>query len=427
MSHTSRVSSTSGVSEISSGSGTSRAAVSVRVGLFLALKTVLRGNKVVQLLTLVMLMLVFINMLFLPALLQGIIQTVNDKLITTVSSDLTLQPSTGQTEIPHVTSLKSQIRRLQGVSEVSSHTNIGTEIDYSNYATTYGTQVVDPVEYTSMFDINRYMVEGSFLDNKRPDEIVLGIQVAGYNRPDLELYASSLRSVHTGDVVTVKFSTGAQRPFTVVGIFDSNFIQGDTRSFISSQDYGQINPHQDDSASIVNVKLKNGANQTQVESTILALDSGVSVYTWQQEAGIIKTVTSTFSLIIQILQGTALIVGAITVFIVTYVDLTSKRKQIGIQRAIGLTSRALLLSYMFRALFYAIVGNILGLLVYSWILMPVEHQHPFDFPFGYSYIALDTSSAMSIMLILTSIALVSSAIPTWQALNTKIIDAIWGA
>jgi len=256
--------------------------ISVKVGLFLALKTVLRGNKVVQLLTLLMLMLVFTNMLFLPALLQGIIQTVNDKLITTVSSDLTLQPSTGSVEIPNVTKLKNQIRAVRGVAAVASRTAIGTEIDYSNYATTYGTQVVDPEEYTSVFAIKKYMIDGTFLDNQKPDEIVLGIQVAGFSRPDLELYASSLRTVRSGDLVTVKFSTGVTRTFTVVGIFNSDFIQGDTRSFISTSDYAKINPRQADSASVINVKTEPGTSETQVENAILSLDPGISIFTWHQ-------------------------------------------------------------------------------------------------------------------------------------------------
>jgi len=43
----------------------------------------------------------------------------------------------------------------------------------------------------SVFTINKSLVEGSYLSPVDTDEIVLGIQLAGADKPNLELYARS--------------------------------------------------------------------------------------------------------------------------------------------------------------------------------------------------------------------------------------------
>jgi ABC-type antimicrobial peptide transport system permease subunit len=59
------------------------------------------------------------------------------------------------------------------------------------------------------------------------------------------------------------------------------------------------------------------------------------------------------------------LVAAITIFIVTYIDLVNRRKQIGIERAIGVRGGAIVSSYCLKALAYAVVAIALGLLLFK--------------------------------------------------------------
>ncbi len=149
--------------------------------------------------------------------------------------------------------------------------------------------------------------------------------------------------------------------------------------------------------------------------------------TWEDALGVLKSMTRSFDQIIAILRTTALIVAAITIFIVTYVDLVNKRRQIGIERAIGITSTSIVLSYIIRAVIYAAFGILAAALIFRYVVVPIEGQHPFHFPFGDVMLAVDVPELASSAAILCAVAVVSAFIPAWQTVRTKIIDAIWSS
>jgi len=77
-----------------------------------------------------------------------------------------------------------------------------------------------------------------------------------------------------------------------------------------------------------------------------------------------------------------LLVAAIAVFIVTYVDLVSRRRTIGIERAIGIGGGAIVLGYVLKAVVFAVVGVVVGGLLFVQVAVPVVAAHPFRFPIG---------------------------------------------
>ena len=96
--------------------------------------------------------------------------------------------------------------------------------------------------------------------------------------------------------------------------------------------------------------------------------------------------TDSFNVINTILNVVNLLVAGITVLIVTYIDVTNRRRQIGIQRAIGITQGSIALAYLLRAVFYAIVASILASLAFLYVVIPIEARYPFRFPFGDVYL-----------------------------------------
>ena len=71
---------------------------------------------------------------------------------------------------------------------------------------------------------------------------MLGIQLAGADKPNLELYARSLLKVHAGDVVNVTYGNGVQKNYTVKGIFYTEFLQTDIQAFVSQAEMEAVNP-----------------------------------------------------------------------------------------------------------------------------------------------------------------------------------------
>ncbi len=136
--------------------------------------------------------------------------------------------------------------------------------------------------------------------------------------------------------------------------------------------------------------------------------------------------TNSFTAINGILTMVNLLVAGITVFIVTYIDLAHKRRQIGIERAIGITPTAITVSYILRAMFCAVLGVVISWLLYVYALVPIEASHPFHFPFGDVKLFATQGLIVRSSLIIIGVAILGAFIPARQTISMRILDAIWG-
>jgi putative ABC transport system permease protein len=399
---------------------------SLKVATFLALKSIVKGNVGVILLTIFMLILVTMNLLFVPGLINGANLSMNTILVRTYSGDIIIGPEGDKTIINHVGDLITRIESIDGVIAASARNEINAYIEFEDKRISRVVTAIDPAREREVFEVSRSLIEGKYLDTRDRDQIILGIQVAGADHEDIELYSSSLRHVHAGDKVVVTYSNGFEKQYTVKGIFDTGFIQTDLQAFITELEFNSVMPNMYDKASSIRVKLEEGANPNMVIERIASLRDGLDFQTWQETAGLVKSMTESFILINQILNVVNYLVAGITVFIVTYVDVVNRRRQIGIQRAIGIKSHSITVSYLIRALFYAIVGLIIGILLFKYVIVPVEARHPFQFPFGPAYLTTQPSYTARMAFVLLVVSLAAAFIPVWRVMRIKILDAIWG-
>jgi putative ABC transport system permease protein len=400
---------------------------SLKVATFLTIKSIARGNVRVLALTIVMLILVYLNLVFTPALLDGAVETINNKTINTMSGDIIVQPAGEVPAIGNVSELVSQIGSLDGVSGACARNSLGADISYEGERVTTVVYAINPDQDSKVFQISQHIIEGSYLSPDDTDQIVLGLQIAGSDRKNLELYSSSLKSVHVGDRVTVSYVGGVEKQYTVKGIFYTELVQSDQRTYITEKEFDSMNPLMKDKASSVYVKTKDNVKLESVIEEINGVRPGLKFQTWEDVEGFLRSMTDSFKQIIVILRATAFIVAAITIFIVTYVDLVNKRRQIGIQRAIGITGASIMLSYIFRAIVYAIVGILAAALIFKYAVVPVEAHYPFHFPFGDVFLPVNIRYLITSAAILCGVAAVSACIPAFRMIRTKIIDAIWAS
>ncbi len=135
---------------------------------------------------------------------------------------------------------------------------------------------------------------------------------------------------------------------------------------------------------------------------------------------------ATFNLISDILKIISLAMAAITIFIITYIDLVNKRRQIGIERAIGIRSAPIVLSYVAKACAYALAGIGTGFLLFKYAVTPAVSRHPFHFPNGPVTLATTWGETVSDLIILIIVAILAALIPSLRSVQIKILDAIWG-
>ena len=404
---------------------------SVKVAVFLAFKSMTRGDWRVLLLTISMLILVYLNLVFTPALLAGAVQDINEKTRDTLSGDIVVQ-SDNYPVIFGAQQMVSRTSQIFGVAGACARNSLGAEIRHQGERFITAIYAIDPAQDSGVFDISEKIVDGSYLEAGDRDQVLLGVQIAGNDWEELELYASSLKTVHAGDKVTIYYGSDLGKEYTVKGRFFTEFVQSDIRAYITEDEFETLVPQMKDRATSIHVKLKPHVDREsvmeQIQSIrILGIRQPLKFQTWEDALGVMRSMTKSFDQIIAILRTIALIVAAITIFIVTYVDLVNKRRQIGIERAIGITSVSIVSSYVIRAVIYAVLSILAAALIFVYVVVPIEALYPFHFPFGDVLLPVDVSYLTSSGLILCAVAVASAFVPAWQTIRTKIIDAIWSS
>ena len=398
---------------------------SVRVAAFLAYSSIVRANFGVIVLTVLILALAGLNLLFVPGLLQGLVDGANAKVKDTYAGDLVVESASENPRIIDVSGLMSQIRAMPGVEAVAARNTLGADLTLGNEHTTGVITGVVPEQEHGVFTIDQYMIEGSYL-SRDDSEIVLGVQLAGAGDTGIELYSRSLKTAHAGDLVAITYANGIKKTYRVKGIFKTDFIQTDLQAFVSETEFETVNPLAKGMAGTIRVRTIDEASISHLAVRILQTRPGLRVSRWEDYAGIMRSMTDSFSVINTILNAVNVLVAGITVFIITYIDVTNRRRQIGIQRAIGITPSSIIMTYVFRALFCALVAVAIAGLAFMYVVIPFEARYPFRFPFGPVYLVFGTHSMNRAGLILLASAIVASFLPAWMSLRVRIMDAIWG-
>jgi len=394
-----------------------------KVANFLARKLVARSSWGLNFMAIFMIVIVYVNMNFTSSLLSGFISTVNSKLISTQTGNFIVLPKNSE-YIEGSEVLIDDIRNINGVIGVTESKTIPAELSRGQEKSLAEISAINPNTYGDVFSTPKNMIEGSFLDSDDKDMIVLGAQIAGADISRLELYSDSLKNVHVGDKITVDYPSGIKKEYTVKGIFLNEFFESDLKSFITKDEYKNV--FADSKTESINVKLDKDVSESYAIDEIKKLGNDLQFRTWQERAGFVRGFTDTLKVVNRILGFAAILVAAVTIFIVTYVDLINKKRQIGIERAIGISSLAIILSYGLRALFYTFIGTAIGSAVFMFIVVPIERAYPFKIPYGKVYLQTNFRNMLIYAGILTLSAIISALIPSWRTIKISIIDAIWG-
>jgi len=397
----------------------------LKVSSLLAITSIMRGSIGVILLTIVILTLVAMNLIFVPSLLNGLVWGANDKLINTYVGDLIIEPTIEKDRIRNTRDFISRIEAIDGVIAVSARSSIGAEIEYEDERVTCSVHGIIPEREKKVLNVHEWLIEGTYLDPNDRDAILLGVQLAGADLPEIELYTRSLKHVHTDDRVLVRYANGIEKIYLVKGIYFTEFIQTDLQAFVTETEFRSINALSRDRVNSIHVKLADDADINHISKEIIGMRGDVKVLGWTEYAGIVRSMTDSFIVINAILNIVNLLVAGITVFIVTYIEVTNRRRQIGIQRAIGIMPFSIILSYLIRAVFYAVIGVSLAILLFNNVVIPLEMRYPFHFPFGDVYLKVELANMALTSLLILVVAVVSTLLPVTGVMRMKIINAIW--
>ena len=137
---------------------------------------------------------------------------------------------------------------------------------------------------------------------------------------------------------------GTTAEFIVKGIVDSKVGEVAARAYLTHDDWNRlVNPRLDQATEIaVAVTESSAAPVLVAELKSYDFDDVAKVETAEEAIpSFLNDLVNTFGLLGSFIGGVAVIVSAITVFVVIYINALTRRKQIGILKGIGIDGRAI--------------------------------------------------------------------------------------
>jgi putative ABC transport system permease protein len=126
-----------------------------------------------------------------------------------------------------------------------------------------------------------------------------------------------------------------------------------------------------------------------------------------------------------ILRVIGALVAGLVIFIIIFVDIVNKRRQVGILKAIGINEKIVINSYIIRGVFYIILGSIFGYLIMQYGIITAFSKKPIDLPMGDIVPLLKESALISSVLFFVLAGLIGSATPAYKEIKKKILDLLY--
>lgn len=398
----------------------------VRVALFTTWRSLTRGNLGVTLLTLLVMSAVYIQLIFVPSLIEGANEQIRSQLRDHLTANVVVTPSGTSLTVADPDGLVADAEEVEGVEAVTPTVMAGSQVSSGARTGSWSVLAVEPESFAATFTTPEQMIEGEWLEPGSTDTIVLGVGIAGAGQTEDPAYRASLQDVHVGDEVQVSFLGGATRAFTVSGIYETGFAQADQRAFLTREAAEAVVPQLSGKVSSIYLRTEPVGVEQEVIDQLIAERPDLTYESWTVLDAAIADLTKSFDVVGRILGAVSLAVAVIVVFIVTYIDLVSKRRTIGIQRAIGITNGAVVLSYVLRAIVFAVMGVVAGALLFAFVAVPVVRQQPFEFPVGPVTLSLTGQILIRDALVLVGVAIGGALVPAMRSVRMNLLDAIWG-
>ena len=408
----------------------------LKASLFLFYKYITRGNKGTLVLTVLVAALAFLQINTISGIMSGAVSLIYQQAKTNYVSNLVVQPGKDQwgnkeQYLTQVTALKRKIDAIPGVIASSARYTAGSIVTYDPDKTGKDVRTIswpitsmNPTEDMHVSDISGYMVSGKFLDESDRDQVIMGREISGGFGATLEV--QSLKGAHVGDEVTISYQNGVVRKYTIKGIYTTVFPLSDMSIFVTNKEMESVLGLHDRASEIL---IKTDESYTEQYYTDQLRQAGVElpdIKQWKDFIGLVLGIAQSFDIIKRIILFIGLMVTGVTIFIVIFIATISRKKQIGIMKAIGMKEQIIVTSYIFLALFYALIGIGVGTMVLEFLIRPYFIAHPLSFPMGQVSLLLVPGEFFISVISMIIVSLIAGFIPSWRVTRENIIKAIWG-
>jgi len=412
--------------------------LNIRVGFYLAVRQLRRASLWTTGLIVFVMLLTFLNLVVVTGILVGLIEGINESYRTQYTGDVIVSALPTKDYIEDTSGVIAFLTSLPQVAQMTRRYQTGGTIE-ANYLTrtdptekpnATGAQVIgiDPEAENAFTGLAEHIIEGDYLAEGDYDHIVIGnFLLAKYafgEQPGL----TPLTDVVPGTKVRLTIN-GSTREVIVKGVVKSKIGELAMSIFMPASELRTLMGRTDQNVAQIAIRLYEGNDPVAFKQLLLASGIGEKAKVQTFEDSIpngVADIKTTFAMLGNGFSSIGLVVAAITIFIVIFINAITRRKFIGILKGIGISGQAIEISYIFQSLFYAVIGSAIGLVVLYGVLVPAVAAHPIDFPFSDGILVapiLDTSVRI-VLLVLTTV--IAGYLPSRMIVRRNTLDSILG-
>ncbi len=425
---------------------------SLVVGTLLAKRQITRGNFWINLLIIGIMTLTFLSLVVISGILVGLLEGSFQANRERYSGDVFISTLADESSIQSTGMIQSTLESLPIVQDFTVRYKSGATIeanyrerrDFSALPNSVGVNIVgiDPEREESVTGLSESLVEGQMLESDESGYILLGSTFIRRYSNFSDLF-EPLDEVYPGDRVKVSVtgkgltfssdlsgdSTASSntQEFIVKGIVKSKVDEVSLAAFVTESDYRRLTGDTSLNAQEIAIKKADGYEDQYVKQVLVSYGfSNLAKIQTAAEAipKFLDDIKQTFSILGTAIGGIGLVVSAITIFIVIYINALTRRKFIGILKGIGISGTAIEIAYVLQSVFYVLIGSLIGALIVYGLLVPVIAANPIDFPFSDGILVADPLPTFNRFLILFFVTVIAGYLPARLIVKKNTLDSI---
>ena len=408
-----------------------------RVAYFLAVRAIKNSSKWVTGFIIFVMVLTFLNLVVVSGILVGLIQGSEVAFRERFIGDLAVQKLDKKTYVENADQILKVIQNdsrvtsyslkysARGSLEANYKIRRSDEIANKRGVGIYGVNIKDE-DKTS--HICSTLLEGEcLLIEDAPKYILIGKNITDKYSVVSDADPTVLRNVEAGTKLRLKVGD-VSNEYIVKGIYKMKAGELDQNVYMIDSELRRLAGLTNDQVSLISIRVS-GGQEAEVKQVLInnGFDRYAKIKTFAEGTPeFVKNMKDLFGFLGNFFGSIAIVVAAITLYIVIFVNALNKKKQIGILKGIGIRSSAIEISYMLQAMLYGLIGSTIAVIITFTILKPLFTAHPIDFPFSDGVLVAEWGTTMIRVAIMMFVTMIAGYIPAWMIVKKNTLNAILG-
>lgn len=389
---------------------------------FIAKKNIIK-NKSILLFTVLIISLGFISSIIIYGVLKDVSYDLQENIIETNIGHVILEPYGNNDKIENVENIIKKIKTLPNILGIAKINKKAARIYDSNgdYVDTE-VYIINPEDFSRVSVIDEIIKEGSWLNKGEKNKILMGcVNVEKCN----EVKALDTVDIGVGEKVITVFNSHPETELTLQGIYDHVYFEVEIISYINEDTAADIFDDYDSTmADQIVIRLPDRSCSDNLIEEISKIGINAKILTWEEKSSRLSSTVDSFAIIGNISFFIGLLISAISIYVILYINILNKKTQIGIIKAIGIKSRVIALSYVMLSFFLGVIGSAMGILL-TLSMMGYFKFNPIKTGIGYLVPQVTMQVFLLVGFAIMFASIISGYIVSKKITKQNIIEAVF--